>query len=77
MGMGLKRGEIQRETESLLCDAQEQALPVNAIKYSIYMTCNTPPCRLCNEKTESMTYIVSTCSILAKSQYRKRHLVAA
>ena len=69
----LKRGELRRETESLLCVAQEQALRVNAIKNSIYKTSDTPLCRLCNEKTESMTHIVSACSILAKSQYRKRH----
>ena len=59
----LKRGELRRETESLLCVAQEQALRVNAIKNSIYKTSDTPLCRLCNEKTESMTHIVSACSI--------------
>ena len=69
----LKRGKLKRETESLLWRAQEQALRVNAIKYSIDKTNDTPLCRLCNEKTESITHIVSACSILAKSQYRKRH----
>ena len=55
----LKRRELERETESLLCAAQEQALRVNAIKYSIDETSDTPLCRLCNEKTESITHIVS------------------
>ena len=32
--------------------AQEQALRVNAIKYSIYKTSNTLLCRLCNKKTK-------------------------
>ena len=69
----LKRGELKRETKSLLCAAQEQALRVNAIKYPIDKTSNTPLCRLCNGKKESITHIVSACSILAKWQYRKCH----
>ena len=69
----LKWGELKRETESLLCTAQEQALRVNAIKYLIDKASDTLLCRLCNEKTESITHIVSACSVLAKCQYRKRH----
>ena len=52
----LKRGELKREAESLLCLAQEQALRVNAIKYSIDKIRDTPLCRLCNENTESITH---------------------
>ena len=66
----LKRGKLKSETEILLCAAQEQALQVNAIKYTIDKTSGTPLCRLCNVKTDSITHIVSACSILAKSQYR-------
>ena len=69
----LKRGELKRKTESLLCAAQEEALRVSAIKYSIDKTRGTPLCRFYNEKTESMTQIMSACSILAKSQFRKCH----
>ena len=38
----LKQGELKRETKSILCAAQEQALRVNVIKYSIDKTSNTP-----------------------------------
>ena len=69
----LKRGELKHKTESLLWAAQKQGLRVNAIKYSSDKTSDTPLCRLCNEKTESITHSVSECSILAKNQYRKRH----
>ena len=55
----LKQGELKRETESLFCAGQEQALQVNAIKYSIDKTSVTPLCRICNEKTESITHFVS------------------
>ena len=51
------RGELKHETEILLCAAQEQALRVNAIKYSIDKTSDTPLCSLYNENT----------------QYRKHH----
>ena len=69
----LERGELKCETESLLRAAQEQALQVNVIKYSIHKTSNNPLCRFCNEKTESRAHTVSACLVLAKSQYRKRH----
>ena len=59
----LKRWEIKRETETLMCAALEQALQVNTIKYSVDKTSNTPLCRPCNEKTESITHIVRACSI--------------
>ena len=69
----MEQGELKCETESLLRAAQEQALQVNVIKYSIHKTSNNPLFRFCNEKTESRAHIVSACSVLAKSQYRKRH----
>ena len=65
--------ETRETQESLLCAIQEQALRVNVIKYSIDKASDTSLCRLCNEKTESVTHILSTCSILAKSQYTKHH----
>ena len=33
----------------------------------------TCPRRLCKEKVESVTHIVSSCSVLPGNQYRKRH----
>ena len=46
-----------------MCAALEQALRVNTIKYSIDKTSDTPLCRPCNEKTESIAHIVRACSI--------------
>ena len=62
-----KRGKLKCKTESLWCAAQEQVLRVNAIKYSIDKTSDTPLCRLCHEMTESITFIVKACSTFAKS----------
>ena len=69
----LKEGELEPEIESLLCVARTQALRDDVIKYSIDKTSDTALCRLCNGKTLSITHIVSACSIVAKSQYRKFH----
>ena len=46
----------QARNGKLFVPAQEQALRVNAIKYSIYKTSDTPLYRLCNEKTKYNTH---------------------
>ena len=69
----LKRGELKRETETILCGAQEQSLRVNAI-YSIDKTSDTTlHCTVDSamKRLKVKHIIVSTCSIFAKSQYRK------
>ena len=53
--------------EKILRLAQEQALQVSAIKYSVDKRSDTPLCRLCNEKTEHVSRIVNACLILAKN----------
>ena len=63
--------ELKRETESLLCVAQEQAIRTNSVKYSIDKTSETPLWRLCNQNVGSVKHI-SACPNLAKNQYRKK-----
>ena len=72
MGVVAER-KLKRETESLLCAAQEQAIRTNSVKYSIDKTSGTPRFRLCKENVESVTLIISPWPNLAKKQYRKRH----
>ena len=67
----LRERELKRETESLLCAGQEQAVRTNSVNYSNDKTNETPRCRLCNENVEDITHITSPS--LAKNQYRKRH----
>ena len=69
----LKAGELKWRTKSLICAAQEQALRTNAIKNCIDHQDVSLLCRYCKEKAESVTHIVSLCSLLAGNQYRKRH----
>ena len=69
----LKAGEMKQENESLICAAQEEALRTNGIKNGLDHQDVSPLCRLCKEKFESVTHIVSSCFILAGNQHRKRH----
>ena len=66
----LKAGELKRETESLICAVQEQAIRTNTIKNGIDQQVVS---LLCREKVESVTNIVSLSSVLAGNQYQRRH----
>ena len=48
------RGTRKRNRKPFV-SAQEQVLRVNAIKYSVYKTSNTPLQKLCNKKTKYST----------------------
>ena len=69
----LRKGVLKRETESLICAAQEQALNTNSIKKEIYGLGGSSKCRLCGEKEENVTHIVSACKMLAQKEYKRRH----
>jgi hypothetical protein len=69
----MKRGSLKRETESLIVAAQDQALRTNYRKTKIEKTSNDPKCRLCKEKDETVSHLVSECSKIAQTEYKKRH----
>ena len=69
----MKRGSLKRETESLIIAAQDQALRTNYRKATIEKSTNILMCRLCKEKEETVSHIVSECSKIAQTEYKKRH----
>ena len=70
----LKTSELKLETESLICAAHKQALRTNGIKNGIdHQDIHVPAIQALQKKVESVTHIVSSCSVLAGNQYRKRH----
>ena len=69
----LSRGDLKVGTEALLCAAHEQAIRANYIKYHIDKTSDSPMCRLCGKKGESVQHITSGCEKLAQKEYKKRH----
>ncbi|XP_063604907.1 uncharacterized protein LOC134780228 [Penaeus indicus] len=66
----LKKGIIKKETEGLIMAAQDQALRTNAIKKYIDKADISPKCRLCGDRDETISHIITECSALAQKQYK-------
>ena len=69
----MRKSDLKVETEALIFAAQEQALRTNAVKFNIDKTRSNPLCRLCGEKSESVTHLVCGCKVLAQKEYKRRH----
>ena len=68
-----KGGHLERETEAMVCAAQEQALGVNSIKHHIDGQDVSPMRRLCGESSETVMHLSSGCPVLAKSKFQIQH----
>lgn len=69
----LKNGHLKPETESLLIAAQDQALKTRYIEHRVMKTREDERCRMCKEKSETVTHIMTACPILAQREYIDRH----
>ena len=69
----MRKSDLKITTEALICAAQEQAIRTNYIKYNIDKTADSPTCRLCKERGETVSHIVSECKKLAQTDYKRRH----
>ena len=69
----LRKGNLKRETESLLIAAQDNAIRTNHIKARIDKTQQNSKCRLCSARDETINHIISECSKLALKEYKARH----
>ena len=69
----LRKGNLKRETESLLIAAQGNAIRTNHIKARIDKTQQNSKCRLCGDRDETINHIISECSKLAQKEYKARH----
>ena len=69
----LRKGNLKRETESLLIAAQDNAIRTNHIKARIDKTQQNSKCRLCGDRDETINDIISECSKLAQKEYKARH----
>ena len=68
----LSKSDLKIGTEGLLCAAQEQAIRTKYVKHHSDKTSETPLCRLCGEKGESVQHLVSGCEKLAQREYKRR-----
>ena len=69
----LRKGNLKRETESLLIAAEDNAIMTNHIKARIDKTQQNSKCRLCGDRDETINHIISECSKLAQNDYKARH----
>ena len=69
----LRKGNLKRETESLLIAAQDNAIRANPIKTRIDKTRQNSKCRICGERDETINHIISECSKLVQKEYKARH----
>ena len=51
----------------MLCAAQEQAIRTNYVKHKIDKTAQSPLCRMCDKKSETISHIVNVNSWHKKS----------
>ena len=68
----LSRRNLKVETEVLLRATHEQAIRTNSMKYHIDKTSESPLCRLCGKKGESVQDITSGCEKLAQKEHKRR-----
>ena len=69
----LRKGNLKRETESLLMAVQNNTIRTNHIKVRIDETQQNSKCRLCDDRDETINHIISECSKLAQKEFMTRH----
>ena len=55
----MRKSDLKECTEALICIAQEQFIRTNYIKYNIDKTAESPLCRMCSTRNETISHIVS------------------
>ena len=63
---GLQNGDLKRETESLIVEAQNQSIRANLVKAKIDKSHGHSLCRMCRTVDESIDHIVNGSSTLAQ-----------
>lgn len=69
----LSKGDLKVGTEALLCAAQEQAIRTNYVKHKIDRSVESPLCRLCGKRGETVQHVICECEKLAQKEYKRRH----
>ena len=69
----LQNADLKRETESLIVAAQNQSIRTNLVKAGIDKSQGDSLCSVCRKADESIDHIVSGCSKLAQTKYKRRH----
>ena len=62
----MRKSDLKRCTETLICSAQEQSIRTNYIKCNIDKTGKSTLSRMCGTRNETIYHIVSECGKLAQ-----------
>ena len=55
----------------MFCAAQEQAIRTKYVKHKIDITAQSPLCRMCDKKSETISHIVSEYKKFLQKEYKK------
>ena len=69
----LRKGNLERETESFQIAARNNAIRTNHIKTRIDKTQQNSKCRLCGNRNKIINHIISECSKLVMQEYKTKH----
>ena len=69
----LSRSDLKVGTEALLFAAQEKVIRTNYVKNYIDKSRDSPLCKMCGKRGESIQHIVSECDKLAQKWYKRCH----
>ena len=69
----MTKSDLKGCAEALICNAQEQSIRTNYIKYNIDKTAESSLCRMCGTRNETISHIVNAYGKLAQKEYKRRH----
>ena len=64
----MRKSDLKGCTEALICGAPEQSMWINYIKYNIDKSAESPLCRMCGTRNETISHIVSECGKLTQKE---------
>ena len=67
----IAKGDLKECTEALICSAQEQALRTTYTRFHIDRKAESPLCRMCGSKGETVAHVVSECGKLARQNIKE------
>jgi hypothetical protein len=74
----LKKSNIHPETEGFIFAIQDRVINTrNYKKHICDLQSNIDKCRICGTEGETIEHIISSCTVLAQSEYKKRHDIFA
>ena len=71
--MWLRKGNLRRETESLLIKTQNNGIRTNHIKVRIDKMQQNSKCSLYGGRDKTINHIISECSKIAQKEYKTRY----